>query len=232
MKNLVIRKRVQSFTNKQFDEFMQRVVEVSDSLKNNTLSKYVTDLKNSVKEFHDSRVSKSTTSYTQKINDIGIQADAIFRKMKLAVDYSEVWQTSQIKDAAVKIKDVFSCFGNIPAVGIVKKFVDYDSLVTQLQADKQSVSALKLDESLSQISTLIRQYRKALVERDEYSSSLKGKRRAARVKAWYDFVTLRSKVEAFAEMNGEKDVETFVSLVNEAMIRVVPKVSPKTDNKE
>jgi hypothetical protein len=39
-------------------------------------------------------------------------------------------------------------------------------------------------------------------------------------------------VEAFAEMNGEKDVETFVSLVNEALIRVLPKVSAKTDNKE
>lgn len=232
MSTLIIRKAEKNFTNKQFDEFLQRVVEVSDSLKNNTLSKYVADLKKSVKDFHDFRVFKTTASYTMKINDIGYQADAIFRKLKLAIDYSEVWQTGQVKDSALKFKEIFSCYGNIPMVGIVKKFVDYDSLITKMQADKQSVTALKFDESLSQLSLLVRQYRKALVERDEYFTSLKGRRKAARIQAWNDYVALRSKVEAYAEISGGQEVEAFVSQVNQAQIRISPNVSTKMVNKD
>jgi hypothetical protein len=229
MKNLVIRKRTEKFTNKQLDEFMQRVVEVSGTLKNNALSKYVSDFTKSAKGFHDLRVAESSALYTQKIHKAGIQADEIFRKIKSLVDYSLLWQTGQMKEAAERVKEILSCYGNIPNVGITKKFVDYDSMLVKLRAENNAVSVLKLGESLNQIQTLTKEFRESVVNRDNYRSVLKGRRRAARIQAMEDYLTLRGKVEAFAEINGGTEVSDFIRLINETLIYLGMSVKTKKD---
>lgn len=222
MENLLIRKRIAVFSNKQLDEFLQRVVEVSDSLKNNTLSQSISDLKKSAKEFHDMRVAIPTTAYTKKIHETGNQADEIFMRIKLAVWYTEAWQTGQPKEAAQKVKTILSCYGNIPNAGIVKKFVDYDSLAVKLRAETNAVSTLKLENCLNQIQTLTKEYRQDIVNRETYWKSLKGKRKEARLQALNDYKSLRNKIEALAEINGEAEVSNFVWQVNQALIRIAP----------
>ena len=95
MKNLVIRKRVAYFSNWQFDDFMQRAVKASGSLKNNAFSKYVSDFDKSVKEFQECRKATTSSSYTLEIRKTASQADEIFRKIKMAVDYTSLCLTGQ-----------------------------------------------------------------------------------------------------------------------------------------
>lgn len=227
MKNLVIRKRVADFSNWQFDDFMQRAVKASGSLKNNAFSKYVSDFDKSVKEFQECRKATTSSSYTLEIRNAASQADEIFRKIKMAVDYTSLCLTGQEQGFAQKCQGVLSNYGNVPAEGLSKKFVDYEALTIDLKKDSKLLTALKLDSLVNSLSQLTVSYRSALVNRDKFRSELKGRRRAARVQALFSYMTLRSKVEAFAEMNGESEVSEFIRLINEALIYVSPNVSPK-----
>ena len=100
-------------------------------------------------------------------------------------------------------------------------------MTIDLKKDSKLLTALKLDSLVNSLSQLTVSYRSALVNRDKFRSELKGRRRAARVQALFSYMTLRSKVEAFAEINGGTEVSEFIRLINEALIYVSPNVSPK-----
>ena len=227
MRKIILRKKIQRCTNKELEEFLLRVVKVSDSLKNNTLSKYVSDLSKSLKEFQGLRVNVSTRSYTTKIREIGNQADDVYRKLKVLVDCSAMCQAGQEQAMALKFQEIILSYGNITFAGITKKFADYEDLVLKLKGIANGSKLLKLDDKLTLLLQYITQYRNAVVSREDYVTSLKGKRKVARVKALQDYFILRDKVEALAEINGENDFSTFISQVNQALIRIFPNVSKK-----
>jgi hypothetical protein len=227
MRNLVIRKRIADFTNWQFDDFMQRAVKASGSLKNNAFGKYVSDFDQSVKKFHELRKTLPTTEYTREIHNTASETDEIFRKIKILTDYTALCTTGQEQSAAQKIQSVLSNFGNIPSESLSKKFVNYEALTGELKKDNKPVATLKLDALINSLTLLTQTYRNTLVNRDKYRSELKGKRRKARVQALFSYLTLRDKVEAFAVINGDTEVSEFVKLVNEALIYAKPNVSRK-----
>ena len=227
MKSLVIRKRIAYLSNWQFDDFMQRAVKASGSLKNNAFSKYVSDFSKSAKEFHEWRKATTSSSYTLEIRTVASQADEVFRKIKMSVDYSVLCLTGQEQSSAQKIQDILTNYGNIIGEGLSKRFVDYEALIVDFKKVSKLLPVLKLDGLANSLLQLTDTYRSALVNRDKFRSELKGKRRAARVQALFSYLTLRNKVEAFAEMNGESEVSEFIRLLNEALIYVSPNVSPK-----
>ena len=220
MRTLFIRKKIANFSNKKVDELLQRVVKASDSLKIAAFTKLVSDFNKSAKEFHNLRMKLPTTEYTQKINEISKQADDNFRMIKMIVDYNAMCQKGDLQTNAKKFKTIIAFYGNIPFTGIVKKFADYDLLVSELSKDAKIVTALKLNEFLTAISTLTKSFRQECLNRDNYRFELKGKRKAARQVALNDYSNLRDSVEAYAKLNGIKDVSNFIGVVNEALTYV------------
>ena len=227
MKNLFVRKRIANFTNRQVDEFLQRVIKASDSLNNEAFSKYLSKLNESAKAFHDLRMVMPPSQYTKQISETCRQADEIFRKIKITADYSAVCLTGQEQEAGQKVKTVISFYGNIPFTGTVKKFVDYDSFVNKLSLDEETVKTLNLKEPLEKIADLTKEYRETNLLRDTYRQDIKGRRKAARIEALEDYTTLRDYVEGYATVKDAGEVSTFVGLVNEALINVSPNKKPK-----
>jgi hypothetical protein len=229
MGNLVIRKKISNFNNRQVDEFLLRAVTASGSLKNNAFSKYVSDLSKSANEFHNLRMALSTADYTAKIHAVCGEADDVFRKIRLTVEYSSQCLSGQEQSAALKIQPVISHYGNIAATGVVKKFADYDAFVKEMKKNAGAVSVLKLDAMLNQIAALTAQYRNLIVLRDTYCCALKGKRHAARLKALEDYTALRDCVEAFAVINSPEEVAEFVGHLNESLIIIGVKRTKKKE---
>jgi hypothetical protein len=232
MKNLVIRKKVSKFSNRQVDEFLLRVVEVSGSLKNNTFQKYVANLNKSANNFHDLRLAMSPKELTSKIQKTGREADGVFRDIKIALEYSARLAAGKEQETAKKVKEIAAHYGDISRIGIVKKFADYDSFIKAVRNESGTNAVPKLEEKLSKIQALTSEYRTAIVSRDEYCSALKGKRKAARIKAVADYEALRDIVEASALMNGEAEVSSFIGQVNQALIRISPESHKKNTEKE
>jgi hypothetical protein len=227
MKNLVIRKKIASFSNKTVDEFLQRAVKASGSLKNNVFNQYVSELSKSAKEFHEQRKVLSTAAYTEKIHKACKEADEAFRKLRMQVEYSALCLTGQEQSSAKEILPVISLYGNIANTGVRRKFADYDAFITDLKKVQKSVSALKLDGYINTILQLTPQYRDGISERDVYRSDIKGRRCAAREKAENDYFTLRDSVEAYARLHGQTEVAEFVKIVNEALIYLGMKTNVK-----
>jgi len=227
MRTMIFRKRIANFTNKQFDEFLQRVVKASGSLKNAAFTKLVSQLSNSAKKFHDLRMVLPASAYTEKINEIGRQADEIFRKIKMTVDYNTLCLSGKEQEAAKKFQSVIAFYGYIPQDGIVKKFVNYDSLVSELNSDTNAVTVLNLKTQLTKLADLTKEYRENILLRDNYRSGIKGKRKEARIAALKDFTNLRDSIEAFAVLNTETEVSQFSNLINEAFINVSPNSKKK-----
>lgn len=227
MRTIIFRKKIANFTNKQTDEFLQRVVKASGSLKNAAFTKLVSQLSNSAKRFHDLRMVLPASAYTEKINEIGRQADEIFRKIKMTVDYNTLCLSGKEQEAAKKFQSVIAFYGYIPQDGIVKKFVNYDSLVSELNSDTNAVTALNLKTQLTKLADLTKEYRENILSRDNYRSGIKGKRKEARITAIKDFTNLRDSIEAFAVLNTETEVSQFSNLINEAFINVSPNSKKK-----
>jgi hypothetical protein len=229
MRNLIIRKNIEKFSNWQFDDFMQRTVKASDSLNNSVFSKYVSELQKSVSGFQQERKNSPASGFTVEIHSLSTEADNVFRKIKAAADYFALWTTGPEQETAQKAKSMLSDYAGVTSAGLAKKFVDYEALITELKNDTETVSVLKIDSVVKELFSLTEQYREALKKRDKYRSNLKGRRKEARIKAEECYLTLRRKVEAFAEFNGEKEVSEFIGLVNEALIYVSPNVANKKD---
>ena len=229
MRRIIIRKEIDKFSNWRFDDFMQRAVKASGSLKNNAFSMYVEEFEESVKEFQELRKTTTATTFTEEIRNLGAQADGVFRKIKAAADYSALWAEAEEKEAAVKLQSVLSHYSGVTVSGLSKKFVDYESLSAELNKDTESAQMLKTESAVEELSTLTKAYREALKNRDKYRSALKGKRKNARIKALDGYLTLRNKVEAFAEMNGGDEISEFAELINEALIYTAPNTAQKND---
>ena len=229
MTNFVLRKDMKSFSNWLFDDFMQRAVKATGSLKNKAFSNYVLEFQKSVSAFQQLRKTTSASAFTEEIRNLSIQADKVFRKIKAAVDYSALWSSGAELETAKTVTKTLSIYGGITRFGMRRRFVDYEALIIELKKDPKIATTLKLDAVLKELSQVTIKYREAHANRDKYRAELKGKRREARQKAQESYLTLRDKVEAFAEINGMTDVSEFVKLVNEALIYLCPNVSPKKE---
>ena len=136
--NSILRKQIVRISNKTIDEFLQRVVKASDSLKNNAFAKYVSNLKTSAKTFNELRFSSSGSDYTPQMREVALKADNDFKRIRLTVEFSMFCKTAQEQTDAVELNSVLKKFGNIAHVGILKKFADYEALVSQRPSLKPS----------------------------------------------------------------------------------------------
>lgn len=225
--NSILRKQIVRISNKTIDEFLQRVVKASDSLKNNAFAKYVSNLKTSAKTFNELRFSSSGSDYTPQMREVALKADNDFKRIRLTVEFSMFCKTAQEQTDAVELNSVLKKFGNIAHVGILKKFADYEALVSQLKPLSKKLTTLGLDTTVTDLEKLIVKFRELNIGRDGYRLGLKGKRFQAKEKAWEDYLSLRDYVEAFTVINGDKETSAFVGYVNEAIIYLAPNESKK-----
>ncbi|MBQ3690574.1 MAG: hypothetical protein II937_12040 [Bacteroidales bacterium] len=218
MRTLFLRKKIGRATNKTFDEFMLRVVKASETLKGEAFKKLTSDFKASAKRFNEVRVATPSTKFTDSIHEISQEADKIFRKIKLAIDFYAECCEGDVQTCGEELRQELSVFGNIAATGITKKFADYRSLIAKIRNYPQSITLLNLEKWITALETLLEGFREKNLKRDDFRSSVKGLRYSARQQAQKNYIALRDYVEAYTVVNGKKDVEDFIGFVNEALI--------------
>ena len=225
MRNLILRKQIVRISNQTFDEFLQRVIKASAALKNNAFSKYVSSLKLSAKAFNEARSEAKNSTYTPQIQAVASQMDNYFKKIRIMLDYAVSCKSGQVKSEAEKIKLTLRVIGNVPRTGLKKKFADYEALIAVLKTQSQILTTLGLETYVAEMEKLVTKFRDFNVYRDNEKATLKGKRHQTRNQALEDYSALRNYVEAYSTINGDKETDLFISLVNEAFIYLMPKTS-------
>lgn len=223
MRNLILRKQIVNISNQTFDEFLQRVVKASDSLKNNAFSKYVSSLKTSAKAFNETRSVAKSSNYTPQINAVASEMDSYFKKIRSMLEYAFLCKNGQEQSEAEKLKLSLRVVGNVPRTGIKKKFADYEALISALKPQIKTLNSLGLENCVTEMEKLIAKFREYNLNRDNDRAAVKGKSFQARNQALEDYSALRNYIEAYSLVNGDKDTAAFISLVNEAFIYLMPK---------
>ncbi|MBQ3657179.1 MAG: hypothetical protein II956_10115 [Bacteroidales bacterium] len=225
MRNFILRKQIVNISNQTVDEFLQRVVKASDSLKNNAFSKYVSTLKTSAKAFNETRGAAKTSNYTPQIKAVALELDGYFKKIRTMLDYAALCKSGQEQSEAEKIKLSLKVIGNVPRTGIKKKVADYETLISALKPQSKTLTSLGLETCVTEMEKLIAKFREYSLSRDNDRAAAKGKSLKARNQALEDYSALRNYVEAYSVINGDKDTASFISLVNETLIYLMPKTS-------
>jgi hypothetical protein len=225
MRNLILRKQIVKISNQTFDEFLQRVVKASDSLKNNAFSKYVSSLKTSAKAFNETRSEAKTSNYTPQLSAVALEMDSYFKKIRTMLDYAVLFKSGQEQTEAEKLKLSLKTVGNVPRTGLKKKFADYEALISVLKPQSKTLTSLGLETCVTEMEKLIAKFREYSLSRDNDRAAAKGKSLKARNQALEDYSALRNYVEAYSVINGDKDTAAFISLVNETLIYLMPKTS-------
>ena len=225
MSTLFLRKQIVRISNQTFDEFLQRVIKASDSLKNVAFSKYVSSLKLSAKAFSEARTAAKASTYTSQIKALSVEMDNYFKKIRTMLNYAASCMSGQVQQEAENLKFSLSFIGNIPREGIKKKFADYEALVSVLKPQSKKLTSLGLETYISAMEKIIVKFRELNLNRDQDRAAIKGRRNQTRSQALEDYSVLRNYVEAYSLLNGNKDTDTFIRVVNESLIYLIPKTN-------